>query len=188
MASTKSAGHVVHNEVPTKAPRRAVYNEMPKGKGIHWHIPAMMVGAITAGGFFAICHHLFYQSLNNQSVSDGTFLGLPVSTQEANIAIGETHLSIILFKMFADCTQQFPGTAFAFMVKACFVFAIGVAFIQVFWSVSHPFSTTRTPKLSWLDSTYGARQNLWSVLNLVLWWKYPLLLAVASTAWYVRSY
>jgi hypothetical protein len=48
----------------------------------------MMVGAIFAGGLFAIFHHVFYQSLNGQPVSDGHFLEFPVSTQEANIAIG----------------------------------------------------------------------------------------------------
>jgi hypothetical protein len=73
----------------TKASGRIVYTEMPTGKGIHWHIPAMMVGAILAGGFFAICHHLFYQSLNGQPVSDAKFLSFPVSEQQANIAIGE---------------------------------------------------------------------------------------------------
>ena len=80
------------------------------------------------------------------------------------------------------------GTAFAFSVKACLLFAIGVAFIQVFWSVSHTFGTAKTPTLGQLDSTYSARQNLWTILNPVLWWDHPLLLAVASTAWYVSSY
>lgn len=95
------------------------------------------------------------------------------------LPIGKTHANPL--------TRLFTGTAFAFLVKACLLFAIGVAFIQVFWSVSHTFSTTKTPTLGRLDSTYGARQNLWTVLNLALWWEYPLLLAVASTAWYVRS-
>ena len=159
MASTKTPGSVVYEEIPA--------SEVHARKGIHWHIPAMMTGAIVAGGLFAIGHHLFYQSLAGQPVSDGTFLYSAVSKQQVNIAI---------------------GTALAFLVKACLVFAIGVAFIQLFWSASHTFNAARTPTLSRLDSTYGAQHNLWTVLNPALWWRHPLLLAVAAIAWYVRSY
>ena len=135
-------------------------------RAVHWYVPTMMFGGVAAGTLLAVGHHLFYQDLNNQAVSDGAFLDSPVSAQQANIAI---------------------GTALAFLVKSCLVFAVGLAFIQMFWAVSHGQGMTKPLKLERIDSIYGAFDNFWALFNLVLWWKYPILLGVASLAWSVDS-
>ena len=83
MASTKVSDDAVFDEVPLQPSR------VPKSKSIHWHIPAMMIGAIGAGVIFAICHHVFYQSLDGQPVSNGNLRHFPISKQQSNIAIGE---------------------------------------------------------------------------------------------------
>ena len=139
---------------------------MARTHGIHWYAPAMMFGGVIAGTLLAIGHHLFYRILNNQPVSDGAFLNSPVSRQQANIAI---------------------GTALAFLVKACLVFAIALAFVQIFWTAVHTSSSVNPVRLGQLDSGYAALGNFWALFNLLLWWRYPILLLIASMAWYVVS-
>jgi hypothetical protein len=140
--------------------------KMARGNGIHWYVPTMMFGAFVAGALLAAGHHLFYESLNGQPVSDGAFLDSPVSKQQANIAI---------------------GTALAFLVKACLAFSVSLAFVQVFWSVSHARGMIKPPTMERLDLAYGSLDNFWVLFNVVLWWRYPTLLAIASMAWYVTT-
>ena len=127
---------------------------------IHWLAPASMVGALVAGVLFVGGHHLFYQNLNGKPVSSGSFFGSPISKQEANIGI---------------------GTAFSYLVKASLVFAMSVAFAQLFWrEVMVPRSP---PTLSSLDSMHSALYDLLALFNIQTWLKNPLLLLIASTAW-----
>lgn len=135
---------------------------MPTRGDIHWFVPTMMVGGLVTGTLLSIGHHLFYRNLDHNPVSDGAFLNSPVSKQQANIAI---------------------GTAFAFMVKASLVFAVGLAFIQIFWAGNYGRGTTKPPNLGSLDTAYGAYNNFWALFNVLLWWRRPFLLAVASMAW-----
>lgn len=71
-----------------------------------------MLGGLIVGAFFALGHHLFYASLDNTPVTHGTVFSSSISKQEFNVSI---------------------GLAFAFVVKACLVFSMSVAFVQLFW-------------------------------------------------------
>ena len=128
---------------------------------IHWLAPAFMLGALAVGILFAGGHHLFYQSLHGSPVSTASFFGSPISKQEANTAI---------------------GTLFAFLVKACLVFAMSVAFTQLFWKETQ--ASHRLPTLARLDSVHVAFDNILTLLNIRIWWNYPLLLLIATSAWY----
>lgn len=137
---------------------------MAQGRSLYWFSPASMFGGLLGGIVFAIGHHLFYHNLNGQIVSDGAFLNTPISEQQANIAI---------------------GTAFAFLVNSCLVFATTVAFIQVFWTLAHKQKSTNQPTLGKLNAGYSATRNPLALFNVFLWWTFPLLLSVATVTWYV---
>ena len=117
-----------------------------------------------SGVLFATGHHLFYQRLAGTAVSTDNFnlLGSSISRQEASVAI---------------------GTALAFVTKACLVFAISLAFIQVLWREIS--ARNAAPTLATIDNIWSAIANLLVLFNLPLWLKYPLLLLMATAAWYV---
>ena len=151
---------------------------------IHWIAPASMLGGWTIGILFAAGHHLFYQyvkpigislpclgnllnllsrNLNGKTASTTGFflLGSSISDQEANTAI---------------------GTAFAYLVKACLVFAMSIAFVQVFWSGAK--AQTTTPRtLARLDATFSAFYDVPVLFNVPIWLRFPVLLSLAGTAW-----
>lgn len=87
-----------------------------------------------------------------------------VSQQQANIAI---------------------GTAFAFLAKASLVFAISVAFVQLFW---HAVSARRrefAPTVERVDALHSTLENAFEMFNFKSWWSHPLLMLVAGLTWYV---
>ena len=135
---------------------------------VHWVAPASMLGAFSGGVGLAAGHHFFYQSLDGSIATDASYsiFGSNVSTQEANIAI---------------------GTALAFLVKACLVYATCVAFLQFFWKEATAVNGRKPAKLMTLDSLYSSLGNIFTLLNLPLWWRYPFLLCIAATAWYALS-
>lgn len=117
-----------------------------------------MLAALIAGVLLAAGHHLFYSRLNG-TPSSGSILLASISYQEANIAI---------------------GTALAIMVNSCLEFAVAAAFIQMFWKVLNEMSSTTMKQL---DSIYSAPHDIFMLLKVWLWWKYPLLFALATLAW-----
>lgn len=72
---------------------------------IYWRAPASILLTFLVGLAFALGHHYFYRSLDGMGVSTAAF------DQEYNIGI---------------------GTAFAFLVRACLVIAVGDTYWQVF--------------------------------------------------------
>ena len=137
---------------------------MAKFSSLHWLAPATMLGALITGILFAVGHHVFYQSLDKTPVSTNAFtlFGSTISTQEANIAV---------------------GTALAFLVKASLGLAISIAFVQIFWQSARAHNGAQPPTLGQLDSAFCAMDNIFTMFNLRLWWKYPLLLLLALMAW-----
>lgn len=55
---------------PKKDAISRVSSEVIVHRHIDWLAPALMTGAFFAGVFFAIGHHLYYDSLNGQEVGD----------------------------------------------------------------------------------------------------------------------
>ena len=136
---------------------------MMRLRQIYWLAPASMLSALIAGVLFAIGHHLFYCSIANTEAGSTSLnvLGSSVSRQATSIAI---------------------GTAFAFLVKLCLVYAVAVAYVQVFW---YDMKTGNPkPTLATLDATFSGTRQLLVLFNYVLWMRYPILLLVALTAWY----
>jgi len=65
-----------------------------------------MLGRLLVGTAAAVCHHLFYRSLNGQATHSTPW------DQQVNIDI---------------------GTGLAFLLKSLLVMAVGTAYVQVFW-------------------------------------------------------
>ena len=125
-----------------------------------------MLGALLTGSTLAVGHHLFYQSLDGTAASANTYLvlGASISYQELNIAV---------------------GTALAFLVKASLVFSVSISFIQLFWRGAKFSRPTRPITLARLDDLYSALGNMLTLCNVLLWWRFPLVLLPALVAWYV---
>lgn len=119
-----------------------------------------MLGALLAGVLFAVGHHLFYQGLDGTVASDVSIFGSDLSRQQASIAI---------------------GTALAFLVKACLVYAVTVAYIQIFWKGAK--APNAAPTLSTLDDLACAIDNLLVLFKIRVWATYYVLLLVATVAW-----
>ena len=119
------------------------------------------------GTEFALGHHLFYQSLEGTRASVGghSLLGFNISRQEANTAI---------------------GTAFAFLVKACLVCTVTIAFTQLFWQAAKSKRSSEPPTLHNLDVLSTALSDLSTLFRIHVWWRSPLLFLVAAAAWYVE--
>ena len=76
---------------------------------MHWRVPTVIILAFVAGLAFALGHHAFYDSLDEQPVDGHLF------TQQINLAVGQ---------------------AFAFLVRASLVISIGASYWQVFWGTA----------------------------------------------------
>lgn len=133
---------------------------LPLYHGIHWLAPISMLGSLIAGILFAVGHHLFYQRLNGTPASTISVLGSDISRQQTSIAI---------------------GTAFAFLVKACLVYAVTVAYVQVFWKEAKAPTASHT--LSSLDDLSCAIDNLLVMCKIPMWLSYWLLLLIATVTW-----
>lgn len=126
----------------------------------HWLAPVSMLAALAGGVVLAGGHHLFYRHLEGRAASTGNVFGSSISMQQANIAI---------------------GTAFAFLVKSALVFAMSIAFAQLFWREAR--HAVESPSLARLDSMYSAFDNIVGLCTIPLWLRYPLLVIVAAAAW-----
>ncbi|PPJ60669.1 hypothetical protein CBER1_03436 [Cercospora berteroae] len=126
-----------------------------------------MAGAVLLGLLFALGHHFFYASLHGTeapSVYDEYHLfGASLSEQQTNTAI---------------------GTAFAFLVRACLIFAISLAYQQaVLWSAAR--ESNRGVTVAHLDVLMSALGNLLALGTLSVWVRRPVLLLIAVMAWLV---
>jgi len=123
-----------------------------------------MVASLLLGCLFAIGHHLFYQSLAGKLVTADSYniLGSNITSQQVNTA---------------------AGTAFAFLVRACLVFSVSLAYLQAVWNAAK--GTRRPMTLANIDALLSALSNALALTNVFAWWKWPLLLLVALIAWLI---
>ena len=136
---------------------------------IHWTAPTVMVASLILGTLFALCHHLFYASLDRKhatTLSEGyDVLGTHVSYQQSNTAV---------------------GTAFAFLVRACLMLSVSIAYFQILvWSVAK--NETKGTTLVQLDVMTSALQDLMTLASFKTWWRRPWLWVLAVVAWYESS-
>jgi len=136
---------------------------------IYWTAPSLMFASLVVGTLFALCHHLFYASLDRKHAStslDGyDVFGTHVSVQQFNTAV---------------------GTAFAFLVRACLMLSISIAYFQILiWSIGK--HETKGTKLVHLDVMTSALQDLVSLASFRTWWRRPWLWVLAVVAWYECS-
>ncbi|CAO1604955.1 hypothetical protein XANCAGTX0491_008495 [Xanthoria calcicola] len=131
----------------------------------HWSAPGLMVASLIVGIIFALGHHLFYASLDRQpaatTLEDYGILGMHVSVQQLNTAV---------------------GTAFAFLVRACLMLSISIAYFQIFvWSVGT--RRKQGSQLAHLDVMTSALNDLVSLASFGTWWQRPWLWLLAVVAW-----
>ena len=123
-----------------------------------------MFTALIFGILLAVGHHMFYSSLSGKPADTDSYriLGgqFALSKQEVKIAI---------------------GTLFAFLVKAALALAVAIAYTQVVWKAVKRQETS----LLTVDTLFSILGNVSSFLSVSVWWKYPLLLLLAITVWYV---
>ena len=133
-----------------------------KTDGIPWQAPTTIVLSLMTGVLLAIGHHLFYASLHGQQArSDGyKILGSNVSPQQLNIAI---------------------GTAIAYLVKTFLVLALSTAYLQLLWRAL--LRAARGSTLGDLDTAFSGLSNIISLSKVWVWWRLPLLFALALVAW-----
>ena len=103
--------------------------------------------------------------LNGRKVAseDFSILGSNISPQQLNVAI---------------------GTAFAFLVKASLVTAVSTAYLQLLWRAL--LRSARGSTLGNLDTAFSGLNNIISLGKVWVWWRLPLLFALAVVAWYVK--
>lgn len=120
-----------------------------------------MLTALISGGSLALGHHLFYDSLRGKEAPSGSsLLGLGLSKQQTNIAI---------------------GTAFAFATKTCLVVAASTTCIQLFWL--RVVTKHSDLKLKSVNNAYSVTGNIFKLLYLSEWRQFPLLFIVALITW-----
>ncbi|KAK5169089.1 uncharacterized protein LTR77_006398 [Saxophila tyrrhenica] len=155
---------------------------LPSLSTLPYLAPISMALSFILALLFITTHHLFYTHLASRPTSSGPFFSpsSPISKQEANIAL---------------------GTALAFLVKACLVYAVGVGGCQVFWrEVGMPVSSRRDRKeggkdeeggfgggvkLERLDAMHSVFNSVLGVGDVRLWWRVPALVGVAWCAWLI---
>lgn len=150
-----------HSTISSRREARYCFLAMAK-RGIHWLAPASALGALAAGLLLSVGHHLFYRSLHNTPVSEGSLFGFETSQQQINIAI---------------------GTALAFLTKACMVIAISIAFVQIFWLSVHSRHSEAVPTLERIDAVYAVLENAFEMFNIRSWCSHPVLMLAAGLAW-----
>ena len=143
-------------------------HRMPRQKAprIHWVAPTVMVSSLFAGLLFALGYHLFYQNLAGKSSTKESLdlLGSNLSIQQFNLAV---------------------GTALAFLVKAFLVLAVSTGYVQTFWTIARTHHANKQLTVSHLDAAFCVLDNFLAFARLPLWLRNPLLLGLATTAWFV---
>lgn len=118
-----------------------------------------MLTAWASGVLLAVGHHLFYNSLDGTSVSNGYFLhGL--SKQQLTFAL---------------------GTMFAFLANSLLALALSTSYLQVVWKA---IKERETP-LPIIDTFFSGTITIYSLWRLDVWWKHPLLFLLAFAFWSV---
>lgn len=132
---------------------------------IHWQAPCLIVGFLVLGVIFSVGHHLFYRALDGNMVTDKDFslFGSHHSRQQLNLAV---------------------GTAFSFIVRACFALSVSTAYYQIFWKmIVHATHDSKSATLGRIDTAFTATSNVFALFHIPLWFRQPLLFFAASTAW-----
>jgi hypothetical protein len=138
---------------------------MSRFQNVHWLAPTTMLGSLILGLGFAIGHHGFYNSLQGNPIPTNSYrlIGQDFSKQQINI---------------------FVGNAFAFAAKIFFTLSITSAYIQLFWRYMK--SVKQSPTLTELDWASSGLDNVLSLLNVKLGRRYPFLVLLAISFWYVK--
>ncbi|MCJ1469699.1 hypothetical protein MMC07_008335 [Pseudocyphellaria aurata] len=152
-----------------------VSSEIVGRRHVYWYSPALMTGLFIAGVFFAIGHHLYYDSLNGQEVG---------------------HLKRQQWPL------RF-GNVFAFLVKSCLAASAGIACVQWMWKtlrrsyitiegIDAAFSAPEN-LLSLLNWEMLSKIRIGTFLALVIWCIplaaliTPATLSVRSTYQYIET-
>ncbi|KAI0553229.1 hypothetical protein F4679DRAFT_500682 [Xylaria curta] len=123
--------------------------------------PALMLGAWLGGVIVASCHHFYYWNLDGSPADiDQSILGFRYSSQQ---------LSNVL------------GTSFAFVTRALLIFAISIAYMQVFWKAAR--HSVKLNALVDLDTMFSGLSSLFAFGKVSAWQKHPVLLSVALASW-----
>ncbi|KAI0411708.1 hypothetical protein F5X98DRAFT_356691 [Xylaria grammica] len=126
-----------------------------------WRAPASILGGLLAGVLISVGHHLYYVSIEgSSSEGDRIIAGYRLSNQSFSTAV---------------------GTAFAFVVRAFLLFAVGAAYVQVFWQAATHARKANT--LEQIDAMFSILSNPFAFRRGSAWWKYPMLLLIALIAW-----
>jgi hypothetical protein len=129
-------------------------------------MPLMMLMALISGMFMAIGHHLFYKGLDGRVVPSQGWkaYGIELTSQQLNIA---------------------GGTALAFLVKLCLVVAVSTSYTQAIWSAAKACTKERGMSIRQLDAAFSVLGNIVALTQVRLWARHPMLISLATVAWYV---
>ncbi len=123
--------------------------------GIYWKAYTVMITSLLCGMLLALGHHLFYKSLNGKPVEASQHIIHGVTRQQFNLTI---------------------GTLFAFLIKAFLAVAVTSAYTQFVWRAIKK----RPTRLTTINTVFHVLTDFWSLLRISVWWRYPLLLLLAS--------
>ena len=115
-----------------------------------------MFGALSFGVLFALIQHFYYSFLDGRGINETRF------PQSISIGI---------------------GTALAFLVKACLVLAISIAYVQLFWRRLRASAV----QIQEIDSLFSVRTNLTELFAINMWTRHSLLALVAALSWCVSA-
>ena len=132
---------------------------------IYWLAPISMIVALALGVVFTVTHHVFYLRLDGREAHTGGY-----------VIAG-------MFELFKQQFNNNAGIAFAFLVKACLITAVLIAFVQAFWRALLVDSSNRAPRLDGVDAIYSLLSSVRSMFSVAQWWRYPLSFVLALIAW-----
>lgn len=143
-------------------PIHTLHGHGTAARNVPWQAPTTIVLSLIAGLLLAVGHHLFYAGLHGKEAHPDGFqvLGSHISPQQLNIAI---------------------GTAIAYLVKAFLLLALSTAYLQLLWRAL--LRAARGSTLGDLDTAFSGLSNLISLGKVWVWWRLPLLFALALAAW-----
>ncbi|CAG8297363.1 unnamed protein product, partial [Penicillium nalgiovense] len=123
----------------------------------------LMVSSLLVAVAFAIGHDAFYQNLNGKPVLNAQPIALINSS--LNVSPQQVYLSL--------------GTLFAFLVKSFLGVSVSTVFDQFVWK---SIQNTRT-RMGIIDDLLSLLKNGFTVLNLQLWKRFPVSMALALICW-----
>jgi hypothetical protein len=133
---------------------------------IRWRSPFfVMLAALFAGVAFALGHHSFYNRLDGEEIPAGDYT---MGKYNSGITKQQTNAAI--------------GTGLAFAVRTCYVFAVGTAYVQLFWK-SLRESSSKLLDLQSIDMAYSAPRNAILLFKPSGWRRFPVLFTLVVTTW-----